>query len=217
MVTLELERDGVAAFLVILAILNGPSLVKAITYPFTHSEESDNQQLTQQYRDIYGYEKHPEFLETIQPTATPAPVVSGEVTAQNVISIPKIGVSAPIIQTNDSSDTAILAALKNGVVLYPGSSNPGQPGSAVIIGHSSSDLPWTKYSAVFSLLGKLQPDDLIYVKFNGVEHTYRIRTIQKGSAQQLVDAGLAGDLVVSTCWPIGTDTNRIAVSASLVQ
>ncbi len=212
----------VTAFVVLLVLLNLPTLVKGIAYPFTHSPESDNEQLTQQYRDIYGYEKHPELLAaveastaTVSPSVFPIVPVGQDFSAE--ISIPKINVSAPVLQVSDSSDAAILAALKNGVVLYPGSSNPGQPGTSVIIGHSSSDLPWTKYSSVFSLLDRLQPNDLIYVTTNGVKHTYRIRTIQKGSAQELINSGLAGDLIVSTCWPVGTDQNRIAVSATLVQ
>jgi len=212
------------AFVLILVILNGPAIIKAIVYPFTHSTESDNEQLTQQYRDIYGYNKHPELVTaavaaTTIPTSsfspTPINIVPSQLNA--VISIPKIDVSAPVIQISDSADTTILNALKKGVVLYPGSSNPGQPGTTVIVGHSSSDLPWTTYSSVFSLLNKLQANDLIYITVGGIQYTYRVRVVQKGSAQQLVDSGLAGDLIVATCWPIGTDANRIAVSASLVR
>lgn len=214
----------IVAFVIILMILNAPTLVKAIAYPLNHSTESDNEQLTQQYRNLYGYEKHPELI-TAAVTATITPPLyfspSAGIISQSqldaVISIPKINVSAPVIQVSDSTDVTILNALKKGVVLYPGSTNPGQPGTAVIIGHSSSDLPWTAYSSIFSLLGKLQADDLIYVTVSGTQYTYRVRTVQKGSAQQLISSGLAGDLIVSTCWPIGTDANRIAVSASLVR
>ncbi len=219
----------VVAFVVILLVLNAPTIVKALAYPLNHSTESDNEQLTQQYRDIYGYDKHPELITAVEtqtayspsvsisPNVSPAPIITGSSQLDAVISIPKINVSAPVIQVSDSTNATILNALKKGVVLYPGSVNPGQPGTAVIVGHSSSDLPWTAYSSIFSLLGKLQPDDLIYVTVGNTQYTYRVRTVQKGSAQQLIDSGLAGDLIVSTCWPIGTDANRIAVSASLVQ
>jgi LPXTG-site transpeptidase (sortase) family protein len=214
------------AFAAILLILNAPTLIKAISYPFTHSATADNEQLTNQYRDIYGYEKHPELITAVQnqnahaPAPSIFPIAPGQYTQagfQAELSIPKIGVTAPVLQVSDSNDATVLGALKKGVVLYPGSANPGQPGTTVIIGHSSSDLPWTKYSAIFSLLDKLQPNDLIYVTVNGTQYIYRVRAVQKGSAQQLIDSGLAGDLIVSTCWPIGTDAKRIAVSASLVQ
>jgi len=214
----------VAAFVIILIILNAPTIIKSIAYPFTHSAESDNEQLTQQYRDIYGYEKHPELITAVQNAnnaqylnSSAGSGTTGQYQFEAAISIPKINVSAPVIQVSDSSDSVILEALKKGVVLYPGSSNPGQPGTTVIIGHSSSNLPWTTYSSVFSLLGKLKPDDLIYITVGDTQYTYRIRAVQKGSAQQLIDSGLTGDLIVSTCWPIGTDANRIAVSASWVQ
>ncbi|MEK9158214.1 MAG: sortase [Patescibacteria group bacterium] len=212
------------AFIIILAILNGPSLVKSIAYPFSHSEESDNEKLTQQYRDLYGYERHPEIITSVQsaikipqPSSTPILNSNNQIITKSEIRIPKINISAPIVQVADTNDSTILAALKNGVVIYPGSVNPGQSGTTVIIGHSSSNLPWTKYSAIFSLLGKLQSDDLIYVINNGVEYTYRIKAVQKGSAQQLIDSGVTGDLIVATCWPIGTDANRIAISANLVR
>ena len=142
---------------------------------------------------------------------------NNQVLTKAEIRIPKINISAPIVQVTDTNDSTVLEALKNGVVIYPGSVNPGQSGTTVIIGHSSSNLPWTKYSSVFSLLGKLQSDDLIYVTNNGIEYTYRIKAVQKGSAHQLIDSGLAGDLIVATCWPIGTDANRIAISANLVK
>lgn len=214
----------IVAFVIILGILNAPSLIKTVAYPFTHSTESDNEQLTQQYRDLYGYDKHPELISSAEtstaplaPLISPGPGIISPSQLNAVISIPKINVSAPVIQVSDSTDATILSALKKGVVLYPGSANPGQPGTAVIVGHSSSNLPWTAYSSIFSLLGKLQADDLIYVTVGSTQYTYRVRTVQKGSAQQLIDSGLAGDLIVSTCWPIGTDANRIAVSASLVR
>ena len=221
----------IGAFVIILIILNAPTLIKAMVYPFTHSAEADNEQLTQQYRDLYGYEKHPELITAVEnqtahgvtmPIASPdipvaTPAVSVPVVGQMELSIPKLSVTAPVLQVNSTSSVVILSALKNGVVMYPGSAIPGQSGTTVIVGHSSSDLPWTKYSAVFSLLDKLQPDDLIYVTVSGTQYVYRVQTVQKGSAQQLIDSGLAGDLVVSTCWPIGTDAKRIAVSASLVK
>jgi LPXTG-site transpeptidase (sortase) family protein len=217
----------VGAFIIILILLNAPTIGKTIAYPFTHSVAADNEQLTQQYRDIYGYDKHPELITSVENNNTHAPTPSVFPVAPAAhaipagyemrISIPKLNITAPVLQVADSNDSTILAALKNGVVLYPGSSNPGQTGTTVIVGHSSSTPPWTKYSAIFSLLDKLQPDDIIYITVNGTQYAYRVRTVQKGSAQQLLDSGLAGDLIVSTCWPIGTDAKRIAVSASLVQ
>ncbi|KKU89970.1 MAG: hypothetical protein UY20_C0003G0009 [Candidatus Yanofskybacteria bacterium GW2011_GWA1_48_10] len=218
------------AFILLFIILNLPSLVKSLAYPFKHSADSDNELLTKQYRDLYGYEKHPELISAVQavaytpratefPISVPAPASPDSFRAewQAELSVPKIGIKAPVLQVKSTNDSEIFAALKNGVVLFPGSVNPGQPGAAVIIGHSSSDLPWTKYSAVFSLLDKLAVNDLVYITVNGKQYTYRVREFKKGTARQIAESGLTGDLILSTCWPVGSDQNRIAVSATLVQ
>ena len=211
----------ISAFIMLMLILNFPSVVKAIEYPFKHTAAKDNEQLTQEYRDIYGYEKHPELINAVEaatnhPAATSYPIVTGTAEIAE-LSIPKIGIEAPVYQVASSDDTTILNTLKKGVVLYPGSVMPGQPGTAVIVGHSSSTPPWTQYSDVFAMLNKLQPNDLIYITAGGTGHIYRVRSVKTGSAQELIDSGLTGDLVLSTCWPVGTDRNRVAVSADRIQ
>jgi len=129
------------------------------------------------------------------------------------LSVPKLSINAPVIAVLRENDDDIFAALKKGVVLFPGSAMPGQSGQSVIIGHSSSLPPWTKYSAIFAKLGAMAPDDLIYLTYQGREHIYRVTTVRRGSVQQILDSGMTGDLILSTCWPVGTDTNRVAVAA----
>ncbi len=198
----------VAALFLLLAVLNAPALAAAISYPFSHSTEKDNEQLTAEYRALYGYDHQ---LAAAAVTALPAPAGQG-----NELTIPKLGIAAPIESINRTDDATILNALKTGVVMYPGSSNPGEGGTTVIVGHSSSDLPWTAYSAIFANLDKLSANDIIYLTFNGREYANQVRTVQKGTAAELVNAGLSGDLVVSSCWPVGTDERRIAVAATLL-
>lgn len=225
----KLASVYVVAFLSVLILLNGPLIVSLVIYPLTHSEESDNERLTAQYIALYGdhgqeqsskadksfpVAKAAVSLTSIL-TLTPTPLVPA--TVPNVISISKINISAPILQVLSDNEKTILNALKNGVVLYPGSSYPGQNGSTVIIGHSSSNPPWTKYSAIFSLLNRLAPNDLINISFGGKEYTYQVRAIEKGSVQHILDLGLGGDLILSSCWPVGTDQGRIAIVANLVK
>ncbi len=221
------------AFIVVLAILNGPLIVSLILYPLTHSEEADNERLTAQYIALYGghvkgeqsiqdsQQAAPVAQAAIAPIWTPVPSVTTapaiKATSQNSISISKINISAPILQVSVNDEKTILNALKSGVVLYPDSAYPGQNGSTVIVGHSSSNPPWTKYSAIFSLLNKLVPDDLINISFDGKEYIYRVRTKEKGSVQHILDSGLGGDLVLTSCWPVGTDQGRIVVVADLVR
>ncbi len=210
-----------AVFGVILLLLNLPATTKSVNYAVTHSDEKDNQQLTDQYRALYGYENQPEPKDGAMAVA-PVPVASSSPAAQAntnnfTLSMPKLAVSAPVLSVPSGTDADILAALKNGVVLYPGAAYPGQSGTTVIIGHSSSLPPWTKYSAIFAKLGSLAPDDLVYLTFEGKEYIYRVSAVRRGSVQDILNSGMTGDLILSTCWPVGTDTNRVAVSAVLVQ
>jgi LPXTG-site transpeptidase (sortase) family protein len=198
----------IGVFALILVVFNWPATSKAVTYTATHSEEKDNQQLTDQYRALYGFESHPEL--SVAPAQNSA---STPQTGDVQLSIPKLNLKAPVLSVTSTDDTLIMNTLKKGVVIYPGSVMPGQSGQTVIIGHSSSLPPWTEYSAVFAKLGSLAPDDLIYLTVGGNEYIYRVSTVRRGSVQDILNSGITGDLILSTCWPVGTDTNRVAVSA----
>ncbi len=99
--------------------------------------------------------------------------------------------------------------------LYKGSSVPGQGGMTVIIGHSSSDFPWTKYSAIFAGLNNLQTGDVIYINYAGRQYVYHVDAKTVGSVDQLASSKIQGDLILGSCWPVGTDKERILVSALL--
>ncbi len=212
-----------SSFILIIAALNGPLVIAAIKYPFQHSTESDNERLTAQYRAIYGYNRQQNLTQdvSVDPVINTYQLPSDSSVAKAAepteLNIDKLGISAPIILVNSVADSVILNALKNGVVLYPGSALPGQPGTTVIVGHSSSNPPWTKYSAIFSQLNKLAPFDIISISYQGQTYYYRVKAIEHGSVQQLLDKGLAGDLVLSSCWPVGTDRGRIVVVANLIK
>ena len=74
---------------------------------------------------------------------------------------------------SDQNTSKILKDLENGVLMYPGSAMPGK-GGTVIVGHSSSNSPWNKYSNVFSLLNRLQVGDLIYISHNDKNYVYTV-------------------------------------------
>lgn len=207
-----------SVFVIVLVLFNLPAATSAVTYTATHSQEKDAQQLTDQYRSLYGYDAHPELsYVATQPTVAPSTAPAANNQNQDIqISIPKLNITAPVLQVPSATDEDILAALKNGVVLFPGSAMPGQ-GQAVIVGHSSSLPPWTKYSAIFAQLGSLAPDDLIHLTSQGHEYIYRVSAVRRGSVQDILNSGMTGDLILSTCWPVGTDTNRVAVSAVRIQ
>ena len=186
-------------------------------------EITENERLTAELRAIYGYTARGGEAAENSAGASPnigsyaANVNSENETAElsDNISIPKINVIAPIIRSRSTDANVVLNDLKRGVVLYPESSLPGNGGTAVIIGHSSSNFPWRKYSSVFSKLNKLEAGDLIYVNYKGKKLVYVVAVKKIGTAKELVSANIGGDLILGSCWPVGSDKERIMVSASL--
>lgn len=228
------------SFLIIFTILNFQTLTNNISSYFASEsdEEANNLALEKLYKNKYASLKYllplPEMkTENAQSSPRESLAMIGQATAEldqpksnsitavqsnnvnsNYISIPKLGIKAPILIA-PKDDKQILNSLKNGVVLYPDSALPGQEGMTVIIGHSSSNFPLTKYSAIFAGLNKLNTGDLIYINYAGKGYTYTINDKKIGSTQQLASAYFDGDLVLGTCWPVGTDKNRIIVAADL--
>lgn len=143
------------------------------------------------------------------------------VDVENGIYIPEIKVFAPLIIEKNEDEKALLEALKKGVLLYPGSADPGEAGSTVILGHSSGFL-WSggEYKSVFALLDKLGKDDLIKIYFNNREFVYRVsksNILSVDKANEAVNYNSGSNMLfLSSCWPIGTSWNRIVVSANLV-
>jgi LPXTG-site transpeptidase (sortase) family protein len=138
--------------------------------------------------------------------------------------IDKIGVSAPIIFGVSNDATKILSNLAYGVVHDTGTPKPGEGGVSVILGHSSAYL-WYRghYGSVFALLGKLEPGDRFYVRYNdGRVFTYSVRQsiifipLQSDDRLTQVEQSKTNSLVLVSCWPVGTNYKRIAVQAELI-
>jgi LPXTG-site transpeptidase (sortase) family protein len=136
-----------------------------------------------------------------------------------ILSIPRLNLQVPLIWSKDAA--SFEADLSQGVIHYPGTAMPGEQGTIYVSGHSS-DYVWKKdpMSTVFAKINYLQPGDDVFVAVYGVDgKTYNYRyqvTGQKIYAPddqtQFIDNSTS-KLNLSTCWPIGTQKNRIVVSA----
>jgi LPXTG-site transpeptidase (sortase) family protein len=134
--------------------------------------------------------------------------------------IPKIGVMAPIVIEDSEDKEVLLKSLDKGVLLFPGSVEPGNVGSTVILGHSSGAIWSGGYKSVFSLINKLEKGDLVKVYFNNEEFVYRVSKLNILSVEKLDevvgDSNGTNTLFLSSCWPIGTPWSRIVATAILV-
>lgn len=149
------------------------------------------------------------------------PTVTGQVSADPRLIIPKLNVDVPVSFGIPLSD--VMSAMNHGVAHYRiagASAYPGEIGNLVITGHSAGDVYSSNpYKYIFSGLERLEDGDLIYVNYNSVRYTYRV--IKK----EVVDPTNVAALVVNTdkplltlvtCTPLGTSRNRLLVTAEQI-
>lgn len=131
--------------------------------------------------------------------------------------VPKIGVEAPIIWNVEESE--INNRLVNGVVHSKGTALPGEVGNIFIIGHSSY-YSWVQsdYKDIFALLDKLASGDKIFIRYETALLTYEVSDSQVVSPNRLdvMDQPPGYTLTLMTCVPVGTNLNRLVVTAKQV-
>lgn len=138
-------------------------------------------------------------------------------TINNHLVIPKIGVDTPIEW--NVSDNNTLNALEKGVAHYQGTALPGELGNIFITGHSSYYL-WAggSYKQIFALLDKLQIGDRIYVNYQNVVFAYVVtgKKVVNPEDLSVLNQGNQKTLSLMTCVPVGTNLNRLIVSAEQI-
>lgn len=145
---------------------------------------------------------------------------------ENRLIIPKLNINVPIqIPSSESLLTEnwekleedIQHALKDGVVHYPGTAKPGDPGNFFVTGHSSyyPFLPG-KYKSVFARLHDLDVGDEYWVYYGGDKFRYKI--IEKKevypSDVSVLDQPISKRMsTLMTCTPIGTTLRRLILAS----
>ena len=138
--------------------------------------------------------------------------------------IPKIAVDVPIVwDANAASQASLNAAMDKGVVWFniPGANaKPGEVGNFVVSGHSSNDwLDNGKYKFIFARLEQMQKGDNIYVNYNGKRYTYTVtgsQVVKPTDVHALQTNATKPTMTLITCVPLGTDLNRLLVTAEQV-
>jgi sortase A len=123
-----------------------------------------------------------------------------------ILSIPRLGVSAVVVEGTSSSDTA------EGPGHYAGSPLPGRPGNAVIAGRRAS------FGAPFSHLAELQQGDEIQVATGVGTFTYRVtgHAIIRPNDLDALNATTDNRLTLMTSDPKYRASGRLVVTASLL-
>lgn len=154
-------------------------------------------------------------------TPPPEATTANSPTESNyVLKIDKIALSAPIIINVDGNDkNAYNKALEGGVAHLMGSALPGTAGNPFIFGHSSY-YAWKPgdYKEVFKNLDDIEAGDKITISSNLSIYSYKVSDKQVVSPE---DVSVANQnysekkLTLMTCWPIGSDAERLVVVALL--
>lgn len=143
--------------------------------------------------------------------------------------IPKIGKNVPIAALQRSHlegtnwhdlEKHIQKSLENGIVLYPGTANPGEVGNVFLTGHSSY-YPWAdgRYKDVFAMLGQLEVGDEYFIYSHQKKYTYRIREkkeVKPTNIEVLSQPKNEKISTLMTCWPVGTTLRRLILVAEEV-
>ncbi|MDB5181507.1 MAG: putative sortase [Candidatus Saccharibacteria bacterium] len=183
---------GVGMFVAILGALNSQWIMAQAQYRFTNS----NSQST--------------FV-----SSTFAPPVDSV-----ALGIPKINVNAPIVYDETSlNEGKVQLALRRGVVHYGNTALPGQAGNMVVLGHSSGQA-WAPgdYKFVFTMLDKMEVGDRITLDYKGTRYIYRVSEKRVVPPTDLTVVKHTDDprLTLITCTPVGTNKNRLVISAAQI-
>lgn len=138
----------------------------------------------------------------------------------NKLLIRSLDIDTPVVYTDKEDEDSFQVALRDGVVHYPKTALPGQPGNVYIFGHSS-DFPTApgNYKTVFALLPKINIGDEIEVTDEeGRIYRYLVsetKVVSPSDTSVLEQDRTKKQLTLQTSYPIGTALRRFLAIAYL--
>ncbi len=137
------------------------------------------------------------------------------------IVIPKIGVNATVIPGVDPHNGQEYAeALQKGVAHASTSFLPDEEGLVYLFSHSTNYEWFLKdLNAIFYLLKDLEANDQIVLIYKANLYTYRLtekRVVKPSELSYLQPISGERRLILQTCWPPGSTTERLLLIADLV-
>ncbi len=146
----------------------------------------------------------------------------------NRLIVPKFGVDDPIVISKYTNMKDFIyknynEELKEGVVKYPTTPEPGQPGNTLIFWHTSQER-WkhNPYGMAFAHIAKMEQWDILQVVRKWQLYEYKVIDIQIKYPQHVNETYMEyantpkNYLTLMGCYPIGTAKQRILVIAEQI-
>lgn len=143
----------------------------------------------------------------------------------NRLIVPRFNVDDPIVISKYTNMKEFIyknynEELKEWVVKYPTTPEPGQPGNTLIFGHTSQER-WKEnpYGMAFAHIAQIDKGDILQVVWEGQLYEYKVVDIQVKYPQHVNEAYMEyantpkNYLTLMGCYPIGTAKQRILVIA----
>ena len=191
---------------------------------------------------VYGFFQIAFFNENyLQPYIRPKAVVADaaviitpdktSVSPEAKLYIPKLGLELKVDYSVDSKkegeswdqvENRFQVALKEAILHYPNSSNPGSSGNVVLFGHSGGNFFTSgnpDYKFAFSRLRDLADNDLIIANFEGQQFVYKVygaEVVWPHETRVLGAAPQPNSITLITCDPPGRNTKRLVVYAQQI-
>lgn len=136
------------------------------------------------------------------------------------LTVSKIKAQAPIIFGVDPfNEGEYKKALKRGVAHAKGTPLPGERGSVFIFAHSSGNpIEIASYNTIFFRLGELEKGDEVEIKKDGKIYRYAVvdkKNVWPNEVRYLTEQ-TKDQLILQTCWPVGTTLKRLLVFAEAI-
>jgi len=157
-----------------------------------------------------------------EPLTTPDGASIDPVNEEFALIVPKVGINAPVIANVDPANPEeYQAALSTAIAHASTSFFPDEDGTVYLFSHSTNYDWFVKdLNAVFYLLKNLEKDDLVVIMYKGTRYTYKItdkRVVSPKSSGYLYPNVGTHNLILQTCWPPGSTTERLLIFADLIE
>jgi len=136
--------------------------------------------------------------------------------------VPKVGINAPVIaNVNPGKEEEYDTALMEGVAHASTSFLPDQNGTVFLFSHSTNYEWYVKdLNAVFYAMKNVEEGDWIVIMYQNTRYTYKVtkKEVVKPTDTSYLNPTIGNrTLILQTCWPPGSTTERLLVFAELFE